>query len=303
MPMRYPVTASDIDTAARATITGLKAFNLDCYLVGSVACAAYGMSRTPNDIDMVVLTSQYTQEQLKYILVRYDSRFYLIDSKDPNATYRVLWFRLTGYHRSCKVDLLLPGIMNIPSVEPARIVRVGDIVGAPAGSILFRDYPLMPFLPLLLLKLQAWQDHGESPKLFVREKQQMDVRDIRELLQLAEDQYALPKVEVTGITATSTGTRKVTVAKVRSGSRTEQSSLLRLEAPHLLESFIQAGRMRVRKFVRLHPWSEKQWRLLGFVSELSTTAASTNGNIAALRSSHGDVQRLGDLLSTLAIRR
>ncbi|KAJ3760679.1 hypothetical protein EV360DRAFT_39294 [Lentinula raphanica] len=256
--MRYPVTASDIDTAARATITGLKAFNLDCYLVGSVACAAYGMSRTPNDIDMVVLTSQYTQEHLKYILVRYDSRFYLIDSKDPNATYRVLWFRLTGYHRSCKVDLLLPGIMNIPSVEPARIVRPR-----------FRDYPLMPFLPLLLLKLQAWQDHGESPKLFVREKQQMDVRDIRELLQLAEDQYALPKVE----------------------------------APHLLESFIQAGRMRVRKFVRLHPWSEKQWRLLGFVSELSTTAASTNGNIAALRSSHGDVQRLGDLLSTLAIRR
>lgn len=61
-------------------------------------------------------------------------------------------------------------------------------------------YPLMPFLPLLLLKLQAWQDHGESAKLFMRDKQPTDVQDILELLRLAEQNYALS--DTTGITAT-----------------------------------------------------------------------------------------------------
>lgn len=75
---------------------------------------------------MVILTSRYTQEELKNLLVRYNPGFYLVASKDPLATYRVLWFRLTGYHRSCKGDLLLPGTMNIPYVDPSRIHRVSN---------------------------------------------------------------------------------------------------------------------------------------------------------------------------------
>lgn len=73
---------------------------------------------------MVVFTSKYTQEELKDFLIAYDSRFYLVPSKDPYATYRVLWFKLYTYkdrHLDCKVDLLLPGVMNIPSIAPNRI--------------------------------------------------------------------------------------------------------------------------------------------------------------------------------------
>lgn len=73
-----------------------------------------------------------------------DSNFYTVASKDPRATYRVLWYRL-GYSRSCKVDVLMPGIMNIPPVPAARI----------AYRRSRSELPLISFLPLLLLKLQA----------------------------------------------------------------------------------------------------------------------------------------------------
>ncbi|KAJ3745670.1 hypothetical protein DFH05DRAFT_1534817 [Lentinula detonsa] len=247
MPMPYSVLTSEIDIATRATVTALESLNLDCCLVGSVACFAYGMSRTPNDIDMVVLTSRYTQERLKSFLVHLDARFYLIASKDPSATYRVLWFRLPGYHRSCKVDLLLPGIMNIPSVDP-NLVELSST-----------DYPLMPFLPLLLLKLQAWQDHGESPKLFMRQKQPTDVRDIQELLQLAEQKYA------------TAGTDDTT--------KRPRLNLLQVETPHLPESFVQDGKTRVRMFIGMYPWSEKQWKILGF-----SKSDITGATIAAVHS-------------------
>ncbi|KAJ3793436.1 hypothetical protein GGU11DRAFT_691798 [Lentinula aff. detonsa] len=247
--MPYSVLTSEIDIATRATVTALESLNLDCCLVGSVACFAYGMSRTPNDIDMVVLTSRYTQERLKSFLVHLDARFYLIASKDPSATYRVLWFRLPGYHRSCKVDLLLPGIMNIPSVDPNRVVLV---------ELSSTDYPLMPFLPLLLLKLQAWQDHGESPKLFMRQKQPTDVRDIQELLQLAEQKYATA-----------------------------------VETPYLPESFVQAGKTRVRKFIGMYPWSEKQWKILGF--------SKSDATIAAGKSAQGDIRSLENMMSSLVV--
>ncbi|KAJ3790374.1 hypothetical protein GGU10DRAFT_419427 [Lentinula aff. detonsa] len=296
MPMRYSVLMSEIDIATRATVTALKSLNLDCCLVGSVACFAYGMSRTPNDIDMVVLTSRYTQERLKSFLVHLDARFYLIASKDPSATYRVLWFRLPGYHRSCKVDLLLPGIMNIPSVDPNRVVRIQDsmnVLNSPgyASSLtLSTDYPLMPFLPLLLLKLQAWQDHGESPKLFMRQKQPTDVRDIQELL--AEQKYATAGTDVRKLRLVKSRYHKETTVEVQ----TKQPSLLQVETPYLPESFVQAGKTRVRKFIGMYPWSEKQWKILGF-----SKSDITDATIAAGKSAQGDIRSLEDMMSSLVI--
>ncbi|KAJ4479793.1 hypothetical protein C8J55DRAFT_77924 [Lentinula edodes] len=291
MPMRYPVTSSELHTATQATIEGLKSLRLDCCLVGSVACSAYGMSRVPNDIDMVVLTSRYTQEELKNLLVRYNSNFYLVASKDPLTTYRVLWFRLTGYHRSCKVDLLLPGTMNIPFVDPSRIHRVGNTRQTDNiySSVLSAKYPLMPFLPLLLLKLQAWQDHGESAKFFMRDKQPTDVQDIRELLQLAEQKYALS--DITRITATVA--RKVVGSVHRKDTiqiQTTQSSLLKREGPYLPESFIETAKTRVRKFAQMYPWSEKQWIMIGF--EISSGVAFR----ATSRSTQSDVRGLGSMM-------
>lgn len=107
-----------------------------------------------------------------------DSNFYTVASKDPRATYRVLWYRL-GYSRSCKVDVLMPGIMNIPPVPAARI----------AYRRSRSELPLIPFLPLLLLKLQAWMDHGEADKFYLRVKQYVDVQDIGDLLELAVAKY------------------------------------------------------------------------------------------------------------------
>ncbi|KAH7878792.1 uncharacterized protein C8R40DRAFT_1086952 [Lentinula edodes] len=287
MPMRYPVTSSELHTATQATIEGLKSLRLDCCLVGSVACCAYGMSRVPNDIDMVVLTSRYTQEELKNLLVQYNSTFYLIASKDPLATYRVLWFRLAGYRRSCKVDLLLPGTMNIPSVDPSRIYRVGNTRQTDNiyFSVLSAKYPLMPFLPLLLLKLQAWQDHGESAKLFMRDKQPTDVQDILELLRLAEQNYALS--DTTGITAT--------VGSDTTQIQIKQSSLLKREEPYLPKSFIETAKTRVRKFAQMYPRSEKQWIMIGF--EINSGVAFR----ATTRSTQSSVRRLENMMSSMAL--
>ncbi|KAK0204352.1 hypothetical protein DFS33DRAFT_881778 [Desarmillaria ectypa] len=201
----------------RETIKVLSTLGFKCCLVGSVACSCYGMSRSPNDIDMVVLGCSLTQETLKRRVVATNPSFYLIAAKDPFATYKVLWYRLPGYRRSCKVDLLFPGVMNIPPVPPDSIVRRQHVYD-------HETLPLMPFIPLLLLKLQAWMDHGESAKSYMKAKQPTDVADITELLNIY----------------------------VTSGNLGELGSWIP-------ESFLKAGRSRRRVFVRLYPHTAHHW--------------------------------------------
>jgi len=221
----YTVTLDEVKSVARATVNALAAAGFRSCFVGSMACSRYGMRRVPKDIDIVVLTDQKTQEELKNLLVSADSHFYLVRSKDPWATYRVLWYRLSpastySYsRRSCKVDILLPGIMNIPSVPPQRIVRLRT-----------GDLPLMPFLPLLLLKLQAWMDHGVADKAYLRDKQYVDVEDIDELLDLASNKYDV-------------------------SLRTEK---------WMPDSFVREAKRRVVEYVRKFPDSRDSWRELGF---------------------------------------
>ncbi|KAF7348733.1 Helicase ATP-binding domain-containing protein [Mycena venus] len=142
----------EVERVARATVTTLLSAGIRSCLVGGMACSIYGNSRVPNDVDIVCLTDKHTQEELKGILVANDINFYTIASKDPLATYRVLWYRL-GFRRSCKVDVLLPGVMNIPPVP-----RRGWTIAGPTSFIL-------------------------------GEKQHVDVRDIGELLDLAVEKY------------------------------------------------------------------------------------------------------------------
>lgn len=175
---------------------------------------------THQDVDIVCLTDTHTQEELKAILVSSDFNFYTVASKVPFATYRVLWYRL-GLRRSCKVDVLMPGIMNIPSVPIPRI----------AYRRSRSDLPLMPFLPLLLLKLQAWMDHREADKLYLRMKQHVDVQDINALLELAVSKYGID---------------------------------LKKNGKWLPDSFVQAAVKRVRAYVRLFPDSAGQWKEIGF---------------------------------------
>ncbi|KAJ7154508.1 hypothetical protein C8R46DRAFT_439348 [Mycena filopes] len=210
----------EVERVAHATVTALLRAGIRSCLVGGMACTIYGTSRVPSDVDIVCLTDKHTQAELKAILVANDTNFYTIASKDPFATYRVLWYRL-GIRRSCKVDVLIPGIMNIPAVPLQQIVCRRSR----------SDLPLMPFLPLLLLKLQAWMDHGEAEKYYLRAKQSVDVRDIDELLELAGSKY---------------------------------NTDLKREGKWLPESFVKAAAQRVRAYVRKYPEEADSWRAIGF---------------------------------------
>ncbi|KIP07745.1 hypothetical protein PHLGIDRAFT_407778 [Phlebiopsis gigantea 11061_1 CR5-6] len=179
-------TKQEVLNVAREAISVFSSHGLSCYLVGGVACALFGNSRNPNDVDLVVLTSLYGQESLKRLLVdRPGSKFYLVPACTPGATYKVLWYRLRGsllYSRSraldsCKVDILIPGIMNIPSVPRDKILHIDSL-------------PVMPIIPLILLKLQAWEDHRNSDKSYYREKQWTDVADLERMLPIAVRQGA-----------------------------------------------------------------------------------------------------------------
>jgi len=190
-----------------------------------MACSIYGNPRVPSDVDIVCLTDKHTQAELKAILVNKNSNFYTVASKDPTATYRVLWYRLSGLsglrYKTCKVDVLTPGIMNIPAVPPSRI----------AYRASRSDLPLMPFLPLLLLKLQAWMDHRTAAKNYLVVKQFTDVGDIDELLELAVAEFNVD---------------------------------LKADRRWLPESFVKAAVTRVKSYVRNYPDSVKHWREIGF---------------------------------------
>ena len=116
----------------------------------------------------------WDQEELKRQLVATDSSFYLVLPKTPGATYKVLWYHNRHYSsRRCKVDLLFPGTMNIPSIPTLAI-----------------DYsepgrPCAPFTLVFLLKLQAWVQHRDSEELRFRLKSSTDAADLRTMLPIA----------------------------------------------------------------------------------------------------------------------
>jgi len=137
----------------------------------------YGMSRVPNDVDIIVLTDQYDQEQIKCLLISTDSNFFLVRSSIPRAPYKILFYTLSrrGF---CKVDILLPGTMDIPTVPRSDITYTG-----------VPDVPVMPVIAVLLLKLQGWMDHRDSERNDFQEKQHVDVDDIKEMLEIIRRDY------------------------------------------------------------------------------------------------------------------
>lgn len=169
-PHSRPLAVQDIRKAARATAAVLLVHGIACCLFGSAACSMYGMRRVPNDIDMIILSNQHTQEELKVLIVETDRKFFLVKPRTPGATYKILYYTLhTGGF--CKVDVLVPGILAIPSVPASNIVytRVPGV-------------PVMPIVAVLLLKLQGWTDHRDSEREDFQEKQWVDIEDIREML-------------------------------------------------------------------------------------------------------------------------
>ncbi|KAJ3747757.1 hypothetical protein DFH05DRAFT_1458041 [Lentinula detonsa] len=169
----------EVRKAARAAVTVFDDYGMSCCLFGSLACQIHGMrTRDPKDADVVVLNNEgHDTEELKQILVDADERFYLVASRNPDATYQVLYFKL-GPRRSCKVDILTTGnstSLDIPRVPDSQIHYIHP----------YNDLPVMPLLALLLLKLQGWIDHRHSLKAYEQAKVRQDVADVREMLKIA----------------------------------------------------------------------------------------------------------------------
>lgn len=132
-----------------------------------------------------------TAEQIKALLVNGDpSHFYLRLPRDPMAPYRILYYRKSYPGTWCKVDILVPGIMNLPNIPSALPVLRSAVIDDARASRGTRnclttpsDIPVVPFSLLLLLKLQAWADHRVATELYKRVKQHQDASDVQLLLQ------------------------------------------------------------------------------------------------------------------------
>lgn len=223
------VTKAEIETVCQATVTTLKACGFASCLFGGAACMTYGITRVPNDIDIVVLNSGVTTEDIKRRLVFANPLFFLVPSTNPRNTYKVLWYNLRAASSSyvppshaCKVDILIPGIMNIPAIPEKNIVY---------SLIKDTNIPVMSFIGVLLLKLQGWADHRISRRTDLNKKQYVDVADIYELLRIA----------------------------VRNrGTHVGNENWLPT-------SFVAAGKRRVANFVVTHPDSNVYWRQIGLM--------------------------------------
>jgi hypothetical protein len=171
-------------------------------------------------------------EEIKDLIIENSSfDFYLKPPKDPNATYRILYYILTPstpdpshpLHRACKVDLLLPGVLGIPrEIPPASIHRDEH----------FRELPLIPFLVLLTLKVRAWAEHRVHYQARMRDKAKIEESDIAELLDLGVNEY---------------------IARVR-----------QLEA-WVGKVWVKEMKEYIRTYVEAKPKSKVLWEEMGFV--------------------------------------
>ncbi|KAF8060638.1 hypothetical protein FPV67DRAFT_1423089 [Lyophyllum atratum] len=173
-------TFSEIRTlAAETTVDVLHENRFPCAIFGGMACELYGNPRFPNDVDILVLPpdelASTTQEQIKDMLVeKRPDNFVIRAARDPEATYRVLFFRPTKDSRiarltSSKVDILLPGVMHLPALAPAAIVMQSRM-------------PVVPFAVLLLQKLQAWDGHRLAGEERYKKKAPVDANDLSWML-------------------------------------------------------------------------------------------------------------------------
>jgi hypothetical protein len=181
---------------AGVTIDTLKEIGIeDCCFIGSMACKLYTNGKAQakgasasrekrayiqvysqsfscyQDIDILCFTP-YTRnvEDIKEQICEADDRFYL---KQGRGNYQVLYWRTDDDDQpNFKVDILLPGTLDLPDVSPNYIVKIQRL-------------PCAPLVLLLLHKLKAWDDRRRSARQDWWAKLQGDVQDIEDLLRIA----------------------------------------------------------------------------------------------------------------------
>lgn len=205
-------------------------------------CAGCGQ-----DLDIFVLSRSYDQEDLKRTIVANNSKFYLLRAKTPGATYKVLWYRfppvipqpssyssygnriggrnvVSSSTKFIKVDILLPGAMDIPIFHRSLITyeRQGNY-----------NLPCAPWKLVILLKLQGWSQRRASSVDHYLDKVPMDHDDLVSLLSIAQ-------------------MRGIKILPL-----TEDDS-------YMPDDFVENARIRVREHLIAHPEHREDWKELGY---------------------------------------
>ncbi|KAF9446117.1 hypothetical protein P691DRAFT_804698 [Macrolepiota fuliginosa MF-IS2] len=155
-------TTTEIRSVSRVVTDVLTSAGFSCCLVGSAAGHELGITRTPNDVDVLVMMDKNPDELKDYL-----------------AAYRVLWYKFPFRdppgvpEKSCRIDLFTPGMIHLPRIPQDKIIYTGS------------KLPIMPFFPVVLHKIQAWKAHLASTKPWATVKQRNDVSDISDLLRMA----------------------------------------------------------------------------------------------------------------------
>lgn len=178
-----------------------------------------------------------------------NTRFYLVPAKTPGATYKVLWYRLPSPadslfrqvhqpliysllrlpNKMIKIDILLPGSMDLPAVPNSNVVWFSAATGSMSNT-----WPAIPYDLLLMTKLQAWSQRRESPVQHYKDRVPSDHADLVKLLDIGRR------------------TKKRVYPHSADTKR------------YLSDSFILVTKKRITEHVEEHPECLEGWRGLGF---------------------------------------
>lgn len=191
--------------AAEDTVDTLRALGMeDTCFIGGLAARLYGNDREPHvsvdgkssvdyllihghtmqDVDILILDSQYDQETIKRMMTRQNRCFFLVDPQTIGADYKVLWYHPNGRGSSghptrrpsaIKVDILLPGIMELPSFDPYWIESDNNL-----------RLPTAPLSLVLLHKVRGWWDRINSDDHHYRDHWK-DAQDVANLAPIASE--------------------------------------------------------------------------------------------------------------------
>ncbi len=139
-------------------------------------------------MDVLVLDTRYDQERIKRMITGANPCFYLVNARTIGADYKVLWYHPHGRGTirnersstrrplSVKVDILLPGIMDLPSFDPRWIDYENDL-----------RLPTAPLSLVLLHKVRGWWERVNSPEDHHYQKHMQDADDVATLAPLASE--------------------------------------------------------------------------------------------------------------------
>ena len=129
----------------------------------------------------IVVFGRHDPEQIKAYIADNHDRFSLENSKRRSATHIILYFNFHwGLGLRCKVDILVSGRdsskLRVPNIPQRYVTSPNDY-----------DIPVVPFLVLIILKVQGWRDHCKSPRPDFRDKIPQDEEDIPTLLDMTDE--------------------------------------------------------------------------------------------------------------------